>query len=848
MLTCIINLERDVERKNILELQLQKEDVRYEFIRAIDGQNDDLDKYEFKVIPDWVEPFTSKVMKRGEIGCALTHYQLWEKIVNEKLDYMLILEDDVILCDNFNKRVAELLKELSNFDMLYLGRRPLNKNEIKVSENITKAKYSYGMHAYILSYAGAQKLLKSNYLNNLFPVDEFLPLLYDEDYPLTQYLKYFENKCVFDTYAAVPVLVDIVFGEKYKSTTYNSEAYNNPKTNEHIILSVGTDYNDALKRFEKSCQTFGHPYKILGLGTVWRGGDMEKGPGGGQKINLLKKELLSWSEEELNKIVIFTDSYDVIVSANINEIMKKYHTISNDAILFSSEVSCWPDKNLADLYPKSPTKMKYLNSGGFIGKACDILKIMDTEIKNHEDDQYYYTMKFLNQTKTKIVLDYYCEIFQTLNNCTDDIDIRFNNSRVSNKFNKLPCIIHGNGPPSVKLYLNNIGNYLIDGWSSTYKYHISNNNTNTPKIYICCHDNLDVLDYPKEQCIFKTIELENVVEDFLASDAEYLFVVEKNYIITNPNTLKELLNINENIAGPMMKKNSVWTNFWGELDKNGYYKRSFDYLDIVNYTRKSVWNVPYLTGVYLIKRTFLEKNPNVYANATADLDMHFCKNVRNTNTFMYITNMNVYGYVDDLTIYDIDNTNWEKKYIHPEFKNMDFISEPCKDVYLFPIFTKVFCDELMKYCNELNEWSDGKNDNLDPRLNAYENVPTQDIHLTQIKFESQWEQIVFKYIAPVASKMYSFYKTKNINISFVVKYSMEGQKKLVAHHDSSSYTINVCLNDEFEGGGCRFVRQNVDIINKSIGYASIHPGRLTHYHEGLQITNGNRYILVSFIN
>ena len=32
------------------------------------------------------------------------------------------------------------------------------------------------------------------------------------------------------------------------------------------------------------------------------------------------------------------------------------------------------------------------------------------------------------------------------------------------------------------------------------------------------------------------------------------------------------------------------------------------------------------------------------------------------------------------------------------------------------------------------------------------------------------------------------------------------------------------------------------------GWATIHPGRLTHYHEGLPITSGKRFIFVSFVN
>lgn len=28
----------------------------------------------------------------------------------------------------------------------------------------------------------------------------------------------------------------------------------------------------------------------------------------------------------------------------------------------------------------------------------------------------------------------------------------------------------------------------------------------------------------------------------------------------------------------------------------------------------------------------------------------------------------------------------------------------------------------------------------------------------------------------------------------------------------------------------------------------MHPGRLTHYHEGLKVTNNTRYIMVSFVD
>ena len=51
-----------------------------------------------------------------------------------------------------------------------------------------------------------------------------------------------------------------------------------------------------------------------------------------------------------------------------------------------------------------------------------------------------------------------------------------------------------------------------------------------------------------------------------------------------------------------------------------------------------------------------------------------------------------------------------------------------------------------------------------------------------------------------------------------------------------------------KGGGARFLRYNCSVQDTRVGWAMIHPGRLTHQHEGLPTTSGTRYIMVSFID
>lgn len=51
-----------------------------------------------------------------------------------------------------------------------------------------------------------------------------------------------------------------------------------------------------------------------------------------------------------------------------------------------------------------------------------------------------------------------------------------------------------------------------------------------------------------------------------------------------------------------------------------------------------------------------------------------------------------------------------------------------------------------------------------------------------------------------------------------------------------------------QGGGCRFLRYNCSVVAHRRGWALLHPGRLTHYHEGLPTVEGVRYIVVSFVD
>jgi GR25 family glycosyltransferase involved in LPS biosynthesis len=73
------------------------------------------------------DTFNSKglyyVMTKGAAGCAISHYNTYRKIIKEynDTDKILILEDDITFDKDFINKLQEHLKNIPNYDILFLG-------------------------------------------------------------------------------------------------------------------------------------------------------------------------------------------------------------------------------------------------------------------------------------------------------------------------------------------------------------------------------------------------------------------------------------------------------------------------------------------------------------------------------------------------------------------------------------------------------------------------------------------------------------------------------------------------------------------------------------------------------
>ncbi|XP_030431891.1 procollagen-lysine,2-oxoglutarate 5-dioxygenase 2 isoform X4 [Gopherus evgoodei] len=659
-----------------------------------------------------------------------------------------------------------------------------------------------------------------------------------------------------------------------------------------LVLTVATKETDGFHRFMQTAKHFNYTVKVLGKGEEWKGGKLINSIGGGQKVRLLKEGIESYADQE-DLVVMFIECYDVIFAGGPEEMLKKFQQ-ANHKVVFAADGLIWPDKRLADKYPVVRSGKRFLNSG-------------------------------------------------------DEVLLKFEEGRArarNSVYETLPVTLHGNGP--TKIQLSYFGNYIPNAWTRETGCGVCDLDlldlstvTEHPRVTVGVFieqptpflskflDRLLTLDYPKEllsifihnnevyhekhikkfwekaKKAIRSIKIVGPEENLSQAEArnmgmdlcrqnkacDYYFSIDADVVLTNPKTLRLLIEQNRKIIAPLVTRHGkLWSNFWGALSPDGYYARSEDYVDIVQGNRVGVWNIPYMANVYLIKGQTLRsemRERNYFVRDKLDPDMALCRNAREMSfqrekgspssetfhmlrppkgVFMYITNRHDFGRLISTANYNTSHYNndlwqifenpvdWKETYINPNYSKIfteNLVEQPCPDVYWFPIFSETACDELVEEMEHYGQWSGGKH--RDSRISGgYENVPTDDIHMKQIGLDGEWLHFIREFIAPVTLKVFAGYYTKgHAMLNFVVKYTTDRQRSLRPHHDSSTFTINIALNkvgEDFQGGGCKFIRYNCSIESPRKGWSFMHPGRLTHLHEGLPILNGTRYIAVSFID
>ena len=127
--------------------------------------------------------FEGNGWKPGELGIWASNITAWQNFLKSKHDYVILMEDDIVLNKDFNKRLVGYLDELpEDWDIFTAYIPPTgnvrygkNRKDLYIGkENVCKVYQSWSCLCYVVSKSGAKKLLEEIKNPVSSPIDHYL--------------------------------------------------------------------------------------------------------------------------------------------------------------------------------------------------------------------------------------------------------------------------------------------------------------------------------------------------------------------------------------------------------------------------------------------------------------------------------------------------------------------------------------------------------------------------------------------------------------------------------------------------------------------------------------------------
>jgi glycosyl transferase family 25 len=120
----VISLKRAKERREKIKSQLSALNLDAVIMDAVDSQNLTNSEKNKKITLEGGYRF-DKPFKPGEIACTMSHIKALQIAQKENWSYLIVLEDDVIIAEDFEKRINILFKIVPlDWEHVYLSGIP----------------------------------------------------------------------------------------------------------------------------------------------------------------------------------------------------------------------------------------------------------------------------------------------------------------------------------------------------------------------------------------------------------------------------------------------------------------------------------------------------------------------------------------------------------------------------------------------------------------------------------------------------------------------------------------------------------------------------------------------------
>lgn len=180
MKTFVISLTEAKERQAHITKMMAARGLGFEFFTAVDGRGFDVPTHPaYDVIKRRL--YFGRDLKGGELGVLLSHRGIYQKMVDEKIEIALVLEDDVELYPDAPQVIEALEDGPRDFELVrFLGSKKVAKLQ-QYSKRTVLDSYSLnrlcttpgGAHAYVITLSGAQKMLAAT-RENFLPIDTLM--------------------------------------------------------------------------------------------------------------------------------------------------------------------------------------------------------------------------------------------------------------------------------------------------------------------------------------------------------------------------------------------------------------------------------------------------------------------------------------------------------------------------------------------------------------------------------------------------------------------------------------------------------------------------------------------------
>ena len=157
----LINLDVNTDRFAVADRQLKQLGVDYERFPAVYGKT--MPKEERKAAVNRFRWWCAigRPIAPAEIGCALSHYRIYQRMLDESIPYACILEDDVVLKPAFGAQlefVASHINPASPQVILLSNHTP----EHCETQRLKETRADMFTEAYVVTQAAAKALLQAN--------------------------------------------------------------------------------------------------------------------------------------------------------------------------------------------------------------------------------------------------------------------------------------------------------------------------------------------------------------------------------------------------------------------------------------------------------------------------------------------------------------------------------------------------------------------------------------------------------------------------------------------------------------------------------------------------------------